>query len=303
MKFQKAIKRKSKLRLCLASPSGGGKTLGALLVAIGLGGKIAVVDTERGSAQLYSDAPELQGAEFDVLELTPPYTPERYIAAIKAAEEAGYESLILDSITHEWNGSGGVLEIVDSLARSKFKGNSYAAWNEGTPRHRAFIDAMLQSNLHIIATMRTKAAYVEGERNGKRTIEKVGTAPEQRDGIEYEFTAVLDISLDGNIACATKDRTRLFSAPHKLTIDDGKRLITWLESGVEAKPQPSEAEEIQSRLADHRAAIEASATIEELTAAWNDAITWAKSTRDMLIVQSITAIKDARKSQLTEQAA
>lgn len=271
--------------MCLAGPSGSGKTLGALLIATGLGGKIAVIDTERGSASLYSDT-----AEFDVLELTPPFSPDHYIEAIHAAEDAGYDVLVIDSITHEWNGSGGVLEIVDSLARSKFKGNSYAAWNEGTPKHRAFIDAMLQSSLHIVATMRTKAAYVEGERNGKKTIEKVGTAPEQRDGIEYEFTAVLDISLDSNIACATKDRTRLFSNPKKLGKEDGEKLRNWLDSAADR------VDENAGKLADHLAAIDAASNLDELKLAFTEGSDWTKAVRDRLALDALILAKDKRKA-------
>lgn len=211
--FKPAQRKQAKLRLALSGPSGSGKTTGALLIAKGIGGKIAVLDTERGSASLYSDI-----VPFDVVELTPPYTPERYIEVIQEAEKAGYDTLILDSITHEWNGAGGILEIVDKVARSKYRGNSYAAWNEGTPRHQKFVDAMLASPLHIIATMRSKAVYVETEQaNGKKTIQKQGAAPQQRDGLEYEFTAVLDLSIDGNIAIASKDRTRLFHDPVVIT--------------------------------------------------------------------------------------
>ncbi len=190
--FKKAERKQAKLRLALSGPSGSGKTTGALLIAKGIGGKIAVLDTERGSASLYADL-----VDFDVVELSPPYTPERYIEIIHAAEKEGYTTLILDSITHEWNGQGGILEIVDKVAKTKFKGNSYAAWNEGTPRHQKFIDTMLASSLHIIATMRSKAVYVETEKgNGKKSIEKQGSSPQQREGLEYDFTAVLDISVD-----------------------------------------------------------------------------------------------------------
>ena len=116
---------------------------------------------------------------------------------------------MLDSITHEWIGQGGIIEIVDAIARSRFRGNSYAAWNEGTPRHQRFIDAMLASPLHIIATMRSKAVYVETDKgNGKTVIEKQGSAPQQRDGLAYEFTAVPDLALDGHLAHDTTHRTR-----------------------------------------------------------------------------------------------
>ncbi len=225
--FKKAERKQAKLRLALSGPSGSGKTTGALLIAKGIGGKIAVLDTERGSASLYSDL-----CDFDVVELSPPYEPERYIEIIHAAEREGYSTLILDSITHEWNGQGGILEIVDNVARSRYRGNSYAAWNEGTPRHQKFIDAMLASPLHIIATMRSKAVYVETDKgNGKKGVEKQGSAPQQRDGLEYEFTAVLDLTIDKNLAVPSKDRTRLFHDPFTITEQTGKDLLAWLNSG------------------------------------------------------------------------
>lgn len=224
--FKKAEKKMSLLRLALAGTSGSGKTWSALQIAKGLGGKIAVLDTERGSASLYSDF-----VDFDVVEMQPPYDPERFIEVIHAAEKEGYNVLILDSITHEWVGQGGVLEIVDALARSKYRNNSYAAWNEGTPLHQKFIDAMLGSKLHIIATMRSKAVYVETEKqNGKKGIEKQGSAPQQRDGLEYEFTVVLDLNVDGHIALASKDRTGLFQKPFVITEQTGKDLLDWLNS-------------------------------------------------------------------------
>lgn len=230
--FKKAERKQANLRLALSGPSGSGKTTGALLIAKGIGGKIAVIDTERGSASLYADL-----CDFDVVELGPPYTPENYINIIHEAERAGYTTLIVDSITHEWVGQGGILEIVDSVAKAKFKGNSYAAWNEGTPRHQKFIDAMLASPMHIIATMRSKTVYVETEKaNGKKAMEKQGTSPQQRDGLEYEFTAVLDLAVDGHFANASKDRTRLFRDPIVICEDTGRKLLDWLNSGKEVVP-------------------------------------------------------------------
>lgn len=229
--FKKAVRKNAKLRLVLSGTSGTGKTWGALAIAKGIGGKIAFLDTERGSASLYSHL-----VDFDVFEMQPPYNPERFIEVIHEAEKAGYTTLILDSITHEWNGQGGVLEIVDAIAKAKYRGNSYAAWNEGTPRHQKFIDAMLASNCHIIATMRSKAVYVETEKgNGKKAIEKQGSAPQQRDGLEYEFTTVLDLTLDGHLANASKDRTGLFGDPFQISEQTGKDLLNWLNQGVEVK--------------------------------------------------------------------
>ena len=236
MQFQKARRRKAKLRLAITGPSGSGKTWGALLVGKGLGGKMAVIDTERGSASLYSHL-----ADFDVLELAPPYTPERFIDAVKSAEKAGYDVLVIDSASHEWNGVGGCLELVDQVAAAKFKGNSWSAWNDVTPRHRAFLDAMLRANMHIIATMRSKTETAQTEENGRKKVVKLGMKSEQRDGVEYEFTTVLDLTHDGHYAIASKDRTGLFQGdPKPLSEDTSRRLLEWLDSGAE--PVPSAAE-------------------------------------------------------------
>lgn len=232
MQFQKAQRKKAKLRLGLTGPSGSGKTWSALLLAKGLGGKTAVIDTERGSASLYEHL-----HDFDVLNLDAPFTPERYIEAIRAAEKAGYDVLILDSITHEWSGAGGCLELVDEVARAKYRGNSWSAWNEVTPRHRAMIDAILTSPLHIIATMRSKTETSQIEENGRKKVIKLGMKAEQRDGSEYEFTTVLDLVHDGHFATASKDRTGLFDKtdPKPVTVETGVMLGEWLERGeVEA---------------------------------------------------------------------
>jgi len=230
MQFTKAVRKKSKLRLALTGPSGSGKTYSALLIAKGLGGKVAVIDTEHGSASLYSDL-----LDFDSLELTPPYSPERYVAAIQAAEKAGYDILIIDSTTHEWSGSGGCLEINEQTAQAKYRGNTWSAWNETTPRHRRFIDSMLQCNMHIIATGRSKTeTSQEDSGNGKKKVVKLGMKTEQRDGFEYEFTCVLDIVHDNHYAVASKDRTGLFNG-EALVINEhtGKSLLNWLDSGKE----------------------------------------------------------------------
>lgn len=236
MQFTKAVRKKSKLRLALTGPSGSGKTYSALLIAKGLGGKIAVIDTEHGSASLYSDL-----CEFDTLELTPPYSPERYIEAIRAADKAGYDVLVVDSITHEWSGSGGCLEINEQTAQAKYRGNTWSAWNETTPRHRKFIDSMLQANMHVIATGRSKTeTSQEDTGNGKKKVVKLGMKTEQRDGFEYEFTVVLDLVHDNHYALASKDRTGMFnSEPIVITDDTGRRLAAWLESGVLVEPDPS----------------------------------------------------------------
>jgi hypothetical protein len=203
-----------------------------------MGGKTAVIDTERSSASLYAHL-----LDFDTLSLEPPYTPERFTEALRAAEEAGYDNAILDSITHEWSGIGGCLELADSIGKSKYKGNSWSAWNDVTPRHRGFLDSLMKSPLHIIATMRSKTDTAQVEENGRKKVVKLGMKAEQRDGAEYEFTTVLDLVHDGHYATASKDRTGLFTGdPQPITPDTGKRLIAWLNSGAEPLPEPAKPE-------------------------------------------------------------
>ena len=292
MQFGKAMRKKAKLRLALTGPSGSGKTYGALQIAIGIGGKIALIDTEKGSASLYAHL-----TDFDVLELDPPYTPERFIEAATAAERAGYDILIVDSITHEWSGVGGCLELVDEVARARYKGNSWSAWNDITPRHRAFLDALLRSRMHIIATARSKTETAQTEENGRKKVVKLGMKAEQRDGVEYEFTTVLDIVHDGHFAIATKDRTGLFadSDPQVITPATGKKLLDWLESGeADTTPQPLD----DAAIADHLAAIDGASTTDELKDAFMTAFHAAKRARDEKAFAIFEDAKDARKAAL-----
>lgn len=221
-KIRKATRSQSKLRLALTGTSGSGKTYSSLLIAKGLGGKILVVDTENGSADLYSNI-----AEYDVLPMSAPYMPEKYIAAIQAAEEAGYSTVILDSLSHAWAGEGGLLDQQGKIADKS--GNGYTAWRNVTPSHNRLVDAIIQSKIHVIATMRSKQDYVmDKSENGKTTIKKVGLAPIQRDGVEYEFTTVFDINQSDKVAHVSKDRTQLFSIPFRIDENTGKQLMEWL---------------------------------------------------------------------------
>jgi len=293
MSFKKAERKKARLRLGLTGPSGSGKTFGALKIAQGLGGKIAVIDTERGSASLYAN-----WCDFDVMELDPPYTPESFIKAMKDAEEGGYDVLIIDSITHEWSGVGGCLELVDQIAQAKFKGNSWSAWNVVTPRHRAFIDAILRSPMHIIITMRSKTETAQIEENGRKKVVKLGMKAEQRDGFEYEMTCILDAQHDSNYALPSKDRTGLFTGrdPFKISEQTGVMLREWLESGAEPTPEPSgvTAEE----MADWQAAIEAAGDMHALQEAYTAAVKLARERKDKLSEDAFVASKDKRKKAL-----
>lgn len=226
--FRKAERKQAKLRLALSGVSGSGKTFSALQIAKGIGGKIAMIDTENGSGELYSDV-----ADYDVVQLSPPFSPGRYIETIRAAEKEGYSILIIDSISHAWSGEGGVLDILDKSTKASRSQNSYTAWKDVTPQQNKFIEAILRSNLHIICTMRSKAAYQMTDDKGKTKPVKIGLAPIQREGVDYEFTVVLELSVDGHIASASKDRTGMFDGQYfVITEDTGKQLLEWLNSGI-----------------------------------------------------------------------
>ncbi len=231
MGFRKAQRKQAKLKIGLSAPSGAGKTYSALLIAKGICGnweEIAVIDTENGSAELYSD---LGG--YSVCGIKPPYTPKKYIDAISEAEEAGFKVLIIDSLSHAWSGEGGLLDMQDKATKSSKSGNSYTAWREVTPEHNKLVDAILQSNMDVIVTTRAKAEYVITENNGKKEIKKVGLAPVFRDGLEYELTVFLDLSQE-HIASASKDRTGLFDRQNFIpTEETGKLLNTWRNGGAE----------------------------------------------------------------------
>jgi hypothetical protein len=246
--FRKAERRKAKLRLGMSGPAGSGKTASALQIAYGLTGnweEIGLVDTENGSGELYVGATigGIAIGEYNVLSLSAPYTPDKYIAAIKEAENAGLKVVILDSISHAWAGEGGLLDLQGKIAAKS--GNSWTAWRDVTPKHNAFVEAMLSSPLHIIATMRAKMDYVQekDEKTGKTTVRKVGMAPIQREGMDYEFTVVFDLSID-HIASCSKDRTNLFDGQYfRPTPETGKMLLQWLEQGVDAPvPQKQDAQ-------------------------------------------------------------
>jgi hypothetical protein len=224
------------LRLLLTGPSGAGKTWGALQIAKGMGGRTVVIDTEEGSSDLYDHL-----HDFDVIDLRPPFSPERYIEAIKAAEEAGYEVIVVDSVTHCWSGPGGCLEILEDVAKAQFRGNTWSAFSVITPRWRAFVDAILRSPAHVICCGRSKTETAQVDDHGKKKVAKLGMKLEARDGLEFEFTCVLDLIHDGHYATVSKDRTGLFAGdPKPITPATGERLAAWLAGGTPTVTPPSE---------------------------------------------------------------
>jgi len=221
MQLQTAERKRAKIKMALQGPSGSGKTYGALLIAYGLcndWSKIAVIDSENNSANLYAHL-----GKYKVLGIQAPFTPEKYIEAIRMCEKASMEVIIIDSISHEWEGSGGILDIHANMV-----GNSFTNWSKLTPRHNAFIEAILQSSCHIIGNIRSKQDYVLQEKNGKMIPEKVGLKGVTRENTDYEFTLVFDVDIKHHVS-ASKDRTGLFmdKPEFKITPEIGQRILNW----------------------------------------------------------------------------
>ena len=249
-KLRVSSKRQAKIKMALQGCAGSGKTYSALLLAYGLTkdwNRIAVIDSENGSADLYASL-----GTYNVLPISN-YSPETYIEAINVCENAGMEVIIIDSISHCWDY---LLEYHAGLM-----GNSFVNWAKVTPRQNAFIQRILQSKCHIICTMRTKQDYVLNEKNGKMVPEKVGLKAVMRDGIDYEFTIVFDINMKHQ-AVASKDRTNLFTGKPDFTISEetGKAILDWCNDGVSV-------ESIRQKILS-------SQTLEELVAVYHQYPEW-----------------------------
>jgi len=250
LQLKKAERQKVKLKIGLSGASGFGKTYSALLLAYGMvndWSKIAVIDTENKSASLYSHL-----GDYNVIELQSPFTPERYTEAIKVCENAGIELIIIDSISHEWEGKGGCLEIHAEL------GGQFNHWAKVTPRHSAFIQSILQSTCHIITTVRRKQDYdmVKNDK-GKTEPVKVGLKEVTREGFEYELTVNLELMNENHLVKCSKDRTSLFDKRPEfiITSEIGKELINWANSGKDI------VKELELKINECK-------TYEELTQLW-----------------------------------
>jgi len=236
--FKAATKKQLKLRMGIVAPAGAGKTYTALAVARGLvgpEGRIALIDTEHRSAEKYADL-----FTFDVDYLSDDCAPARYVEKIHDAAKAGYDCLIIDSLTHAWAGPGGALEMVDNAARMA-KGNSYVAWRNVTPEHNRLVAAMLSTPMHLIATLRAKTEYVLETVGGKQVPRKVGMAPIQREGMDYEFDVVADMDHDHALLIT---KTRCAAVDGKTWIKPGgdgelvEKLRVWLDGGERVEVEP-----------------------------------------------------------------
>ncbi|RFU83636.1 hypothetical protein DY218_27400 [Streptomyces triticagri] len=233
--FTRASKAQAKARVALDGPSGSGKTYTALMIASALGKSVAVIDTERGSASKYADE-----FIFDTLELEH-FAPAELVEALAVAAAAGYETVVVDSLSHFWSGTGGMLEQVDQASKKSYGNNSFGGWKEARPMERAMIDALVAYPGHVIVTMRTKTEYVvETDDRGRKAPRKVGLKPEQREGIEYEFDIVGSLDYE-NTLVVTKSRARALSGAveRRPGVEFGQQIREWLEDGAEVEPVES----------------------------------------------------------------
>ena len=242
MNIRKAERKQAKIRLALQGPSGSGKTYSSLLIAKGLvddWSKIVIIDTENFSADLYAHL-----GSFNVLPITPNYSPEKYIEAITACIEAGMEVIIIDSISHEWDGQGGILDIHGNMM-----GNSFTNWSKVTPRHNRFVQHILQCPAHVLATIRSKQDWVLNQKDGKYVPEKMGLKGVTRDGMDYEFTTVLELNIK-HFATSSKDRTGLFAdKPEFMPSDEtGRKISEWCNQGSITSP----IKEAEQRIAESK---------------------------------------------------
>lgn len=233
MGFKKATKFESKARIAISGPSGSGKTYTSLILAHALAehGKVAVIDTERGSASKYADS----FPEFDVMELDS-FHPNEYIKGIREAEQGGYDVLVIDSLSHAWNGQGGVLEIVEATAKRSQSKNTFNAWSEGTKVQNALIDAIVRSKLHIIVTMRSKTEYVIEQINGKNTPRKIGMAPVQRADLEYEFDCFFEMDYSNTLIV---QKSRCSALANQVIEKPDASVAEILKAWLQGAPMPS----------------------------------------------------------------
>ena len=247
MAFQvkKAKREKIYVKIALMAPSGGGKTYGSLRLATGMAeeikketgkdAKILMANTEAKRGYYYANE-----FDYDIVDIDAPHNPEKYVELIDFAVNEGYDILIIDSSSHEWEGKGGCLELHQQA------GGQYQSWKSVTPRHNKFISAIADSPIHIIATMRGKDQYeINKDDRGKTSIQKLGVGAKQRDGFEYEFTCTFLIDQKTNTAEVQKDNTHIFDqeGPTILSEKHGAKIMQWANSGEGYTPVIHKPEE------------------------------------------------------------
>ena len=248
MSFKRASRSAKYLRILIEGPSGSGKTYGALLMAYGMlkllnAGKIFVIDTEKGSSNSYTN---IVDREYFVGDISAPYHPEALRQKLQEAADAGAKVVIVDSITHFWSGSGGCLEINEVLAKSKFRGNTYAAWSETKKIWRGLIEFINALPCHVILTGRSKTETAQVNEGGRSTVKRLGMKLQAGENLEYEMDLAFAVVHDQHLATCIKDRTALFvdKIPSAITPEFGERLVKWLNSADQPAPPPELVEKI-----------------------------------------------------------
>lgn len=253
IRMEAAVRSQAKIKMAFSGPSGSGKTLSALLLGYGLvkaahpemsdadiWRKICVIDTENKSASLYEShrVGSFTVGTFNKINLGAPFTPQNYMEAIEVAERGGIEFLVIDSLSHAWQGEGGMLDIQGAV--TKRVGNTYTAWREVTPLHNRLVDKIMQCDMHVCMNMRSKTEYVlEEDERGRKVPRKVGMAPVFRDGIEFETTLFFEVAQDHSVN-ASKDRTGMFDGQYfVVTPETGKRIWGWLSTATEDDVRPA----------------------------------------------------------------
>lgn len=284
--FQKAKRQNVYPKILLGGPAGSGKTFSALRMATGYakkaGTKVAAIDTEAGRIRYYATE-----FEFDDLQISDPFTPEKYIEAIDAAISGGYKVLIIDSITHEW--------IYCNTIHDAMPGNSYTNWGKVTPRHNRFMEKIIQSPLAIFATVRGKDEYVQGEKDGKKTVEKQGVGYTQRKDLEYDYTCTFNLVQNSNVAVSMKDNTHVFEGRYDvLTEKDGELIYDWANSGEAVAVKFTEMKNPDEGIVDEKVILDS--FIESITTEFSNKINAGNDKAEMY--SAIAAINNGEKSWL-----
>lgn len=266
---KKAKRSKIFVKTAFIAPSGGGKTYSSLRFATGMAAeikketgkeaRILMANTEADRGYYYANE-----FDYDIVDINAPHNPEKYIDLINFAVDEGYDILIIDSTSHEWEGKGGCLELQQQA------GGTYQSWGKITPRHNKFIEAIANSPIHIIATMRGKDQYeIEKSESGKTSVKKLGVGAKQRDGFEYDFTCTFTIDQSTNMATSQKDNTHIFEDDPEtlITEEHGEKIIKWANSGEGYNPRITQAEQPVAKHAE---------PVDELTSVQNEIIDLCK---------------------------
>ena len=241
-------------KIAIIAPSGGGKTYGSLRLATGMAQEIEK-ETGKKAKILMGNTESKRGLyyanefDYDIVDLDPPYNPEKFVEFIEFAVEEGYDILIIDSSSHEWEGKGGCLDLQQQA------GGTYQSWAKVSPRHQKFINAIADSPITIIATMRGKDQYeMSKDERGRASVQKLGVGAKQREGFEYEFTCTFLVDQKTNTAEVQKDNTHIFDSegPTILTEAHGAKIMKWANSGEGYTPVVRKEEPLNDELTDIR---------------------------------------------------